>query len=392
VRSATTTQGVVAFGGIVGVAAVGLAIAAINQREARRRALELATHRRIALDIQESLSLGEILAELCRGAVEDLRFTTAVVLLPGPSGALTCAGASGLSGRHDQPIPLRGGIAEALRSGRIVIVGPDQARAGGELAYLLGDRGYVAFPMASEGLLVVTRAPSGRSPFRARRGGRVRAHELAPLMSLAQQAAVAVANARLHEHVSAIAITDPLTELLNHREFQRVLAAECERQNRYSTLRNAGHHLSVLLIDIDHFKSVNDRYGHPAGDHVLRNVAGALRHAVRSFDLVARYGGEEFAVVLHETDEDAALQVAERARRAVHDVVHDVDGRALRVTISVGVATAPDDGVTPAQLVAAADSALYRSKASGRNRVTHASTVQAGVRSLTRRRAAKRPA
>jgi diguanylate cyclase (GGDEF)-like protein len=96
--------------------------------------------------------------------------------------------------------------------------------------------------------------------------------------------------------------------------------------------------------------------------------------------------------VLHETDEDAALQVAERARRAVHDVVHDVDGRALRVTISVGVATAPDDGVTPAQLVAAADSALYRSKASGRNRVTHASTVQAGVRSLTRRRAAKRPA
>jgi diguanylate cyclase (GGDEF)-like protein len=239
--------------------------------------------------------------------------------------------------------------------------------------------------MAAEGVLVVTRAPSGRA-FVRRRSGRVRAHELEPLMSLAQQAAIAVSNARLHEHVSAMAITDPLTELPNHREFQRVLAAECERQSRYSSLRAPGHNLSVLLVDIDHFKAVNDGHGHPAGDHVLRNVAVALRHAMRAFDLVARYGGEEFGVVLPETDERGALHVAERARDAVSRVVHTIDDASLRVTVSIGVATAPDDGMSPAQLVSAADAALYRSKAAGRNRVTHASSLDVGVRSLVRRR------
>ena len=378
--------GLAAAVGIFVVAIAGTGLAALMQREARRRALELATIRGIALGIQESLSLSDILGELCRGVVDHLRFTTAVVLLREGDVELTCAGAYGLPGSR-APVAVRGGIRDALQSRRVVIVGGAQARSGGEMVPLLGPRGYIAVPMGDEGLLVVTRA-AGATRLR-RRAGRVRVHEIEPLTSLAQQAALAVANARLHEHMSAMAVTDPLTGLANHGEFQRALAFECERHDRYATLRAAGHHLSVLLLDIDRFKSVNDRFGHPTGDEVLRSVAAAIQTAVRSFDIVARYGGEEFAVVLPETDHEGAMRVAERAREAVATLPFVFGGRPARVTASIGVATAPENGVTPTQLVAGADAALYRSKAAGRDRVTHASTAGPRVRSIEMRRAAR---
>jgi len=378
--------GLAAAVGIFAVAVAGTGLAALMQREARRRALELATIRGIALGIQESLSLSDILGELCRGVVEHLRFTTAVVLLKERDGELACAGAHGLRGARSASVAIRGGIRDALETGRVVIVGGDQARSGGELTSLLGARGYIAVPMGEEGLLVVTRVAGG-SQLR-RRAGRVRVHEIEPLISLAQQAALAVANARLHEHMSAMAVTDPLTGLANHGEFQRALAFECERHDRYSSLRAEGHHLSVLLLDIDHFKSVNDRFGHPTGDEVLKAVAAAIQTAVRSFDIVARYGGEEFAVVLPETDVEGAMRVAERAREAVATLQFAFGGRPARVTVSIGVATAPEAGVTPTQLVTSADAALYRSKAAGRDRVTHAN-AGSRIRSIAHRRAAR---
>ncbi|MCA1834327.1 MAG: diguanylate cyclase [Actinomycetota bacterium] len=367
------------------VTAIAVALIAFNQREARRRELELAAIRRIALDIQDSLALEEILGDLCRGVVNDLRFSAAAVLLRDrDSTDLVCAASCGIHGVTAARIPLRGALAAAITSGQIVIVSGDKARADGEVSALLGPRGYIAVPIGSEGVLVVTRVARRGSFVRMRGQGRVRANELEPLMSLAQQASLTVANARLHAHVAAMAVTDPLTELANHREFQRVLHHESERQRRYTSA--AGHHMSVLLIDIDHFKSVNDRFGHPAGDEVLRVVARALRTAVRSFDVVARYGGEEFAVVLPETDEEGAHEVAERARRAVAALDLVAHGKRVKVTISIGAATAPEDGMTPAQLVSAADTALYRSKATGRNRVTHAVALGRRVPSITRRR------
>jgi diguanylate cyclase (GGDEF)-like protein len=156
---------------------------------------------------------------------------------------------------------------------------------------------------------------------------------------------------------------------------QRRLAHEIARVNRFPALRQAGHHPSVVLLDIDNFKRLNDRFGHQAGDAVLRRVAAIVRETVRSFDIVARYGGEEFALILPGTNAATAREVAQRVRRAVGSEPMTVteQGKHVRVTVSAGIGTAPENGAVPAQLIRAADAALYRSKQNGRNRVSHAS-------------------
>ena len=169
-------------------------------------------------------------------------------------------------------------------------------------------------------------------------------------------------NARL-EH---LATTDPLTALLNRRALTERLTAEMERALRYDGT------VALLLLDLDHFKRVNDTYGHLVGDAVLRGVAGLLREEVRACDLVARYGGEEFLVVLPETDDAGAMAFAERVRERVagHEFRGREDGRALRLTASIGVATFPAARIESVEdLVARADAALYRAKADGRDRV-----------------------
>ncbi|GJG87850.1 hypothetical protein tb265_30310 [Gemmatimonadetes bacterium T265] len=169
-------------------------------------------------------------------------------------------------------------------------------------------------------------------------------------------------NARL-EH---LATTDPLTGLLNRRALSERLTTEMERALRYDTS------VALLLVDLDHFKRVNDTYGHLAGDGVLRTVAELLGEEARSSDLVGRYGGEEFIVVLPETDDAGAAVLAERMRERVAGHVFRAweDGRTLRVTASIGVATFPAARIESVEdLFARADGALYRAKAEGRDRV-----------------------
>ena len=166
------------------------------------------------------------------------------------------------------------------------------------------------------------------------------------------------ANRRLEE----LATTDGLTGLRNHRAFQERLAMETERARRYD------FPLSVALLDVDHFKGYNDTYGHPAGDAVLRTVAACLQASVRETDQVARYGGEEFALILPHTEAAAALLVAERCRYAIQWA----NWPERPVTASVGIATLTPAITGPADLIIAADQALYRSKHEGRNRVTAA--------------------
>jgi len=167
-----------------------------------------------------------------------------------------------------------------------------------------------------------------------------------------------------------LSASDPLTGLCNHREFFRLLREETERSRRYR------HPLSLLMIDLDNFKRINDTYGHPAGDRVLCAVAGIIRRELRQVDQVARYGGEEFAAILPETAESEAFAIATRIRQAVAArplAISETEGVAL--TISIGLAVFPDDAAAEEGLVERADQALYAAKAAGRNRVCRSSSA-----------------
>ena len=183
------------------------------------------------------------------------------------------------------------------------------------------------------------------------------------LSMLALQAAEALVRTRLYEQMEKLATLDGLTGLLNRRTFNTQLQARLREAQRYK------RPLSLLLLDVDHFKKVNDTHGHPAGDAVLRGVAGLAQAQARETDLVARYGGEEMALVLPETDARGALIIAERIRAAVAAARHLTEQGPIQVTLSVGVATWPGAGEDPEALLASADKALYRAKQSGRNRV-----------------------
>ena len=170
-----------------------------------------------------------------------------------------------------------------------------------------------------------------------------------------------------HENLVSSALRDPLTRLYNKRYLLERLDSELKFARRHSTP------VALLMLDLDHFKQVNDTHGHLAGDAVLVTIATALGKAVRNEDVVARFGGEELAVVLRAIPIEQAMLLAERLRKLVEQtpIVHQ--GRELRATVSVGVAGYPTTAVeTCEQLMEAADRALYRAKREGRNRVARA--------------------
>jgi len=160
-----------------------------------------------------------------------------------------------------------------------------------------------------------------------------------------------------------LAHTDPLTGTLNRRALFDLLRREMERHRRH------GHELAVIMFDIDHFKSVNDHYGHAVGDSVLQHVAQVAAKEVRGTDTLARYGGEEFVLVAPETDKIQALQLSDRVRVALRLDALPVRDRKLRVTASFGVALMRAQDTEPEELLQRADEALYAAKAAGRDRV-----------------------
>ncbi len=168
---------------------------------------------------------------------------------------------------------------------------------------------------------------------------------------------------RAKEELRQLAITDGLTTLYNYRYFQEQLLQELNRARRHNL------QVSLVMIDIDHFKSYNDTHGHPAGDGVLRKIAHLLKSNIRNIDLASRYGGEEFSLVLIETNKSAAGIVAEKIRNLVESQFFEFEESQPtgKITISTGVATFPADGEDFDQLVNAADQRLYRAKQAGRN-------------------------
>jgi diguanylate cyclase (GGDEF)-like protein len=190
---------------------------------------------------------------------------------------------------------------------------------------------------------------------------------------LAAQAAIAVENARLHHVVQRQAVTDELTGLVNRRRFMAALEHEISRASRTMPP-------SLILADLDDFKLVNDRYGHPIGDALLQSFARSLGEHVRDVDIAARLGGEEFAVLLPETHLAGSAAVARRLRHSIDRVPLLVRGGAeITATASFGVAELVE-GESADSLLRRADAALYRAKADGKNRVVLADVVRAGVR------------
>lgn len=168
----------------------------------------------------------------------------------------------------------------------------------------------------------------------------------------------------LEDELSELAIRDPLTGLFNRREMARLLDEEIVRAKRY------GRTLSLLWIDFDHFKHINDDYGHAAGDSVLKATSRLLADSVRSVDAIGRFGGEEFVILLPEMTRSEASETAERLRGLISDTPQSLaDGRMVPLTISIGVAVFPDNGVDASALCAAADKAMYQAKSNGRNQV-----------------------
>jgi diguanylate cyclase (GGDEF)-like protein len=184
------------------------------------------------------------------------------------------------------------------------------------------------------------------------------------LTATAEQIALALANLRLRDTLKSQSIRDPLTGLFNRRFLEESLERECRRSIRSS------RPLSVMMLDIDHFKRFNDTFGHDAGDAVLREVGAVLRSFFRGEDVACRYGGEEFALVLTDTTSDGALARASQLREQVHQLSLSFRRQSLGpVTISVGIATLPLHATTAEALLRVADKALYRAKHEGRDRV-----------------------
>jgi two-component system cell cycle response regulator len=188
--------------------------------------------------------------------------------------------------------------------------------------------------------------------------------ERAVMELMLEQALVVIENAHLYETVRLKSVTDELTRLYNRRHFFERLRREYQRICRHN-----GKGLAVLLMDIDHFNGINDSYGHPAGDDVLRDLARILISQTRATDTAARFGGEEFIVLLPETDLEGGATFAERVRKAVEAKAFLSNGLTISVTISIGVSAIQDGQVTEEEAIGQADKALYRAKTEGRNRV-----------------------
>jgi diguanylate cyclase (GGDEF)-like protein/PAS domain S-box-containing protein len=237
-------------------------------------------------------------------------------------------------------------------------------------------------PPVREGELLKLPLHVGKRPLGALRAAlpRADASSLAVLLgTVAQQLSAALERACLVEELRRLATSDPLTGIMNRRAILKLLDEELDRAHRYA------RPLALAVLDVDHFKRVNDRYGHAAGDAVLVGVARAFASELRGADGVGRIGGEEFVMVLPETSQPGAQRLAERLRVALEEAVFSTPQGDVRATVSVGVATLGPDCCTRDELLNRADQALYLAKQSGRNRVV----TWSGVRRA--REASERP-
>ncbi len=347
---------------LLGVLADQAAVAIENARllaERERHVIELAA----LLDISQAgggatdeRDLADVLADKLRAAAH--MDACVISRWDDDSGALVAIGASGrpLDGTPRDVAVLRT-LRQVLISDQPRLLDPglfDLEAAELERLRELGGAAALLLPLSTAGHVV------GLVEFVAEHGGRrIQDGETALLRTMANQAAAALENASLVRQLRDAAETDLVTGVYSHRHLQDRVRQETARAARTHSA------LSVLMVDLDDFKLVNDRHGHQAGDRVLRAIAGVLRASIRTSDVVARYGGDEFVVLMPDTDAAEAERVARRAARSVAELTHLMaDGSEVHVTCSVGLALYPRDGRNGKALLRAADAAMYTHKRS----------------------------
>jgi diguanylate cyclase (GGDEF)-like protein len=351
-------------------------VAANQQMQQSLRELELLFD--ITRTINSTLDLGEVLRSICARVGETLGFEEfAILLYDEPTGRLVVRATYGFppdEGIEDMSFSPGEGISGIVaKTGEWLLI-PDTSRDTRYLHYKgrhLADGSFLCVPIKLQtrlvGLFNVLRPLAN-----AFSEGDIRL-----LTSLANYAALALVNAQLHGRIKELSVTDELTSLANRRRLTERAGLELERAARF------GHPVAAMMIDIDHFKALNDSCGHLKGDEVLRRVASILRSELRNVDLLARYGGEEFVALLPKTDKVEAVGVAQKLRAAIEAAPFDP-----KVTISIGVAAHPEDSRTVRDLVEASDRALFAAKRGGRNQVVayspalaHAPLVASGTAS-----------
>ena len=330
---------------------------AINERELRRRRFDLERLATMATDLEgaeDAPGVADVFVETVVDAFEFER----VLVLGSPEEDLY------LMGHRGNINPVRMGatpgddsVIRRAREERVTLLVTElEPSADPWLVSMLPDaRNIVVVPLLAEGrsvgVLVVEHS--------TRTSSRIERRVVDMLERFASHAALAMLNASLLERVQRMASTDGLTMIANRRTFDASLQREINRVSR------GGEPLSLIMLDLDHFKMLNDTYGHQKGDDVLHQVARVLEHECRDFDTVARYGGEEFGVILPGTVVKEAASVAQRLADAIRNCYEGIT-----LTVSMGVASYPSNAKDPEALVAAADDGLYESKRGGRDRIT----------------------
>lgn len=327
----------------------------------RRRADQLEAINVVARQTTAVLDLDELLTVVCHLLLEWFRVDhVAVLMVEGDTlcvraheGRLTPSMAMGA-----MLSPGAGLAARALSSGRSIIEN-DVSEVEGYVAGFLETRSEICVPLIffGEKLGVLALDAARKDAFDA--------EDRQPLESVADICAAAIQNANNFDRMKQLAYVDGLTGIHNRRFFEMRIVEELERAGRFQG------RMSAIMVDIDHFKKLNDEFGHLLGDEILRSVASILKQQLRKMDMVCRYGGDEFAILVPETTGENAMRVAEKLRRQIE--THPFPGVPRPVTISCGVADCPTHGLTRDEVVAAADNALYTAKQAGRNRVASAS-------------------
>jgi two-component system, cell cycle response regulator len=326
----------------------------VNERDLRRSRDELRVLADMGAALEQAQAPDDVIKVLLEKAAEAFGFERGAVLLDGGTGTRAIATGdlrprNGSAGFRPDAV-----VQQAWLSRGPVLVKALDARLNPVLDGLLpGAQNVVVLPLTADGEPLGALAVERGGPL----GIKLPVPTVAMLGQFASHAALAARNARLLMEIEQLANSDDLTGLANRRVFESVLDREVTRAHRTRL------ELSLVVLDVDHFKAVNDTHGHQAGDEVLRHIARALSSVAREIDLVARNGGEEFVAVLPACSREQAVVVGERMRAAV------AADREIGVTVSAGVATLPADAADANQLIAAADEALYAAKRAGRDRI-----------------------